>query len=107
LIQIKLLYWFVRKIRKWRDMTGKSFTSVFQYSKQNVFFLFEVLTMELKRISQALLIPVLLSGIVFAPQADAADDLSGKLYADSLAKTVSCFGLSLVSFITVASGPLN
>jgi len=37
--------------------------------------------MELKRISQALLIPVLLSGIVFAPQADAAD-------ADALAKAV-------------------
>ena len=44
--------------------------------------------MELKRISHALLTPVLLSGIVFAPQADAADDLSGKLYADSLAKAV-------------------
>lgn len=44
--------------------------------------------MELKRISQALIIPVLLSGIVFAPQADATDDLSGKLYADSLAKAV-------------------
>ncbi len=39
--------------------------------------------MELKRISQVLLIPVLLSGIVFAPQADAAD-----ADADALAKAV-------------------
>ena len=57
-------------------MIGKSFTVVFQYFKHNVFFLFEVLTMELKRISQALLTPVLLSSIVFAPQADAADALA-------------------------------
>ena len=61
--------------------------------------------MKLKRISQALLTPVLLSGIVFAPQADAAD-------ADALAKAVQNPLASMVTLPLQANynggiGPLS